>query len=95
MPAYIIGVIDIHSPEAYQEYGARVPAVVEKFGGRYLVRGGDHDMLEPGAPGNRFVVIEFPDRAAIRRFYGSPEYQEIVGIRTAASQGFLAGVDGV
>ena len=51
-------------------------------------------MIEPGAPGDRFVVIEFPDRAAIRRFYDSPEYQEIVGIRTGASKGFLAAVDG-
>ena len=51
-------------------------------------------MLEEGAPGSRFVVIEFPDRAAIRRFYDSPEYQEIVGIRTGASSGFLAAVDG-
>jgi uncharacterized protein (DUF1330 family) len=92
--AYIIGVIDIHHLDNYKEYGARVPEVVEKFGGRYLVRGGEHEMLEEGAPGSRFVVIEFPDRAAIRRFYDSPEYQEIVGIRTGASSGFLAAVDG-
>ncbi len=95
MAAFIIGVIDITDPESYKEYGARVPAVVEKFGGTYRVRGGDHEMLEAQAPGSRFVVIEFPDRAAIRRFYDSPEYQEIVGIRTGASQGFLAAVDGV
>ena len=95
MPAYIIGSIEITNPESYKEYGARVPDVVAKFGGRYLVRGGEHEMLEEGAPGSRFVVIEFPDRAAIRRFYDSPEYQEIVGIRTGASSGFLAAVDGV
>ena len=80
MAAYIIGVIDIHHLDNYKEYGARVPEVVEKFGGRYLVRGGEHEMLEEGAPGSRF--------------YDSPEYQEIVGIRTGASSGFLAAVDG-
>ena len=95
MAAFIIGVIDITNPDTYKEYGARVPAVVAKFGGVYRVRGGDHEMLESEAPGSRFVVIEFPDRAAIRRFYDSPEYQEIVGIRTSASTGFLAAVDGV
>lgn len=95
MPAYLIGVLDVFDPENIKEYQAKVPAVVEKFGGRYLVRGGESEVFEGQPPGSRFVTIEFPDRAAIDRFYKSPEYQEIVGLRTRAAGGFLAAVDGV
>ncbi len=94
MPAYLVGVVNVTDPNTIVEYQQRVPAVVKQYGGRYLVRGGESDVLEGEPPGSRFVTIEFPDRAAVRRFYDSPEYQEIVGIRTSASTGFLVAVDG-
>ncbi len=40
-------------------------------------------------------MIEFPDRAAARRFYDAPDYQEILKIRLGASKGRLILVDGV
>jgi uncharacterized protein (DUF1330 family) len=41
------------------------------------------------------VVIEFPDMAAARRFYDSPDYQAILPLRQAASRGRLYLVEGV
>ena len=62
------------------------------IGGPCLARG---YLNKPELTASRFVTIEFPDRASIERFYNSPEYQEIIELRTRASSGFLAAVDGV
>jgi uncharacterized protein (DUF1330 family) len=94
MPAYIIGEIEITDPETYKRYTARTPDVIGKHGGRFIVRGGDGEAVE-GSPPKRVVVIEFPDRATAKRFYHSPEYQEILKIRLSASKGRLFLVDGV
>ena len=94
MPAYIIGEIEITDPEAYKRYTAQTPGVIARHGGRFIVRGGNGEAVEGAAP-KRVVVIEFPDRATAKRFYQSPEYQEILKIRLSASQGRLFLVDGV
>ncbi len=95
MPAYLIGIFETDEPEKLREYQARVPEVIAQYGGRYVVRGGEHEVLEGQPPGSRYVVVEFADRKQAKRFYNSPEYQAIVGLRTGASHGFLSAVDGV
>jgi uncharacterized protein (DUF1330 family) len=94
MPAYIIGEVEITDPETYKRYTARTPDVIARYGGRFVVRGGNGEALEVAAP-KRIVVIEFPDRAAAKRFYEAPDYQEILKIRLSASKGRLILVDGV
>lgn len=94
MPAYFIVEIEITDPEAYKRYTARTPDIIAKYGGRFLVRGGNGEAIE-GAPPARIVVIEFADRAAAKRFYDSPDYQEILKIRHSASKGRMMLVDGV
>jgi uncharacterized protein (DUF1330 family) len=64
--------------------------VVAQYGGHFVIRGGEPQVLEGDWPAPRVVVIGFSDEAAARRFYDSPEYQEIVPIRQAASRGTLA-----
>jgi DNA-binding transcriptional ArsR family regulator len=49
MTAYVIADIDVHDPEAYREYVALVPGTIEPFGGRFVVRGGEHETLEDPA----------------------------------------------
>jgi len=50
MPAaYVIAEIEITHPEGYKEYTAQVPATIQKYGGRFLVRGGRTQVLEGGA----------------------------------------------
>jgi uncharacterized protein (DUF1330 family) len=68
---------------------------VKRHGGHFIVRGGKVHVLE-GDPGvHRLVVIEFPDAAAAKRFYSSPEYQEIIPLRTGVSDAALLVVEGV
>ena len=95
MPAYLIGQINVTEPERYAEYRAQVPAVLAKYGGRFLVRGPKVAVLEGKYGGERLVVIEFPSMAQLEAFYQSPEYAPLIALRTSASTGDLWAVSGV
>lgn len=95
MPAYIYANVEVTDPVAYETYRARVPALIAAHGGRYLVRGGTCEMLEGGASPQRQVILEFPDMAHLKAFYGAPEYQALIAIRQGASRGTLLAVEGV
>jgi Domain of unknown function (DUF1330) len=46
MPAYMIVNVEVNNATAYEEYKAKVPALIRKHGGEYLVRGGNFVVLE-------------------------------------------------
>ena len=95
MPAYAIFDVDIHDPQRYQEYMAKVKPALTEAGARYLVRGGRHKVYEGDWMPRRLVVVEFPSQAALEAFYYGPVYQGLKGIRDACSSGRLVGVEGV
>ena len=95
MSAYLVCMIRVDDPETYRKYTARTPALIAKHGGRFLVRGGDVETIEGPAFHDRLVVLEFPSKDAVRTFYRSPEYQEVMQHRTAASQATFLLADGV
>lgn len=95
MAAFLVALVDVTDPEAYKLYTAKTPGVIEQFGGKFVVRGGAPEALEGELAASRFVIIEFADRAAAKRFYNAPEYQQIIPLRTAASKGRIALVDTV
>jgi uncharacterized protein (DUF1330 family) len=94
MPAYVIGDIDVHDPDTYRQYTALVPGTLEPYGGRFLVRGGDHEVLEGGWQPRRLVVLEFPSADHARQWYASAAYVDAMAIRQDASDGNLVLVDG-
>ena len=71
MPAYVIVETDVSDPEQYEQYKTAASAAVTAHGGRYLVRGGEQDVLEGDWRPSRLVVLEFADLAAARRWYDS------------------------
>ena len=87
MPAYVIALVraDDLDAQPLQDYRAANSALVERHGGRFVVRGGAIDVLEGQAP-DRVVVIEFPDRGAARAWFEDPDYQDIRGLRQSASE---------
>jgi uncharacterized protein (DUF1330 family) len=96
MAAYLIAdIASIHDTATYDEYRKHTPGVIQQYGGRFVVRGGHTDPLEGGWSPGRIVVVEFPDMAAARRFYHSPEYQKILPLRLRASKGKAILVEGV
>jgi uncharacterized protein (DUF1330 family) len=95
MPAYVFLDIHVDDPEAYAPYRGPAGATVEAHGGRYLARGGAHEVLEGDWDVDRLVIVEFPSMDAARGWYHSPEYQEVAPIRQAASYGRAVIVEGV
>ncbi len=95
MVAYVIAEIEVTNPEGYKAYTAVVPATIEKYGGRFLVRGGKAQALEGDWPECRRVILEFPTAEAARRWYDSPEYEKPLALRRANSNGRLLLVEGV
>jgi len=95
MKAYLVGDLHVENPERYSEYRAQVLATIEKYGGRFLVRGGEVKPLEGDWKPHRIVVIEFPDMAALEAWYESNEYAPLIKLRQSASKGSLLAVQGV
>ncbi len=94
MVAYVIADTDITDHKTYDEYRKRVLPLIEKFGGKFIVRGGAHEVLEGGWKPKRVVVIQFPDMAAARTWYSSPEYAPLLALRKPAATDHLVLVEG-
>ena len=62
--AYVIVQVDVKDPVRYDDYKQMVPPSLEKFGGRFLVRGGKTHTMEGDWAPKRFVMVEFPTRRA-------------------------------
>jgi uncharacterized protein (DUF1330 family) len=94
MAAYVMGEIEVTDPATYEDYRKQVMAVVTKYGGRFIVRGGRVETLEGGWAPKRFVALEFPSMEQAQKFYRSPEYAPLIKLRQKASRGKLILVEG-
>jgi uncharacterized protein (DUF1330 family) len=95
MAAYLIADTDITDHRTYDEYKRHVAPLLAKFGGRFLVRGGAHVVLEGDWDLHRIVVIEFPSMEALKAWYDSPEYAPLLAMRRPAANDRLVAVEGV
>ena len=96
MAAYVIAGNNVIDSETMGEYAKQVPATLEPFGGRFLVRGGELELVEGAWTTQRLVVIEFPSRDHARNWYQSDAYQAIIqGRFDGARTDFFMFVDGV
>lgn len=95
MAAYMIVNVDVQDPTAYEEYKARVPALVRKHGGEYLVRGGKFVVVEGDWKPSRLVIFRFPDIGSAQALYNDPEYQPLKALRQRASRMDIVIVNGL
>jgi uncharacterized protein (DUF1330 family) len=88
MPAYMIVLADIRDRDRFLAgYAPAAAALVEKFGGRYVLRGRGAEVLEGAVAGGQSAIIsEWPDRAAALRFWSSPEYAEAKKLRDGIAE---------
>ena len=76
MKGYVVCVYkSITSEEKLKEYAVKAKSAVEKYKGKFIVRGGKATINE-GEKSPRTVVIEFPSYNDANSFYNSNEYQE-------------------
>ena len=96
MPAYVIIDTNVREAEKYEAYKALARPLVEKFGGKYLSRGGELEVIdgELWRP-TRMVLLEFPDGDAARAFFNCDEYQPVVAIRHEHADSTVVIVEGV
>ena len=95
MPAYFVAELEITNLEAMGPYREGVPATIAQYGGRFLARGGKSELVEGGPEPKRVVILQFPDAAAVKRCYNSPEYQKILPGRLENSTGRAIIVEGI
>lgn len=81
--AYYVTQLDVTGdPDLFaKQYGARVTATLEPFGGRFLVRGASAHALEGDKPRSRNAVIVFDNIDKARAWYNSTEYQSLIPVR--------------
>ena len=76
MKAYWVCIYEkIDNAEKLKEYATKARPAVEKFSGKFLVRGGKN-RTNDGIKSPRIAVVEFLDYKTAIECYDSPEYQE-------------------
>lgn len=92
--SYWIARVTVTDPERYGAYAQALPAVIERFGGRFLVAGGRSEAVEGGSR-PRNVVIAFDDHATALACWHSPDYAEVARLREGAATVDVVIVEGV
>ena len=95
MSVYLVCTVRVDDPETYKKYTAKTPAIIARHGGRFLVRGGPVETVEGKPFNDRLVILEFPSADAVKTFYASPEYREVMEFRTASSEATFLLAEGV
>jgi uncharacterized protein (DUF1330 family) len=85
---------EVIDPVRYEEYRHKAAESILAAGGRYVVRGGEVEVLEGEPPAGRTVVLEFPTRDAALAWFHGPKYTEIRKIREKAAKARMYVVDG-
>jgi uncharacterized protein (DUF1330 family) len=86
MPAYIVVEVEVNDPVRYEDYKKMVPPSLERFGGRFLVRGGEIETLEGDWAPKRLVIVEFPSVEKAKAWWDSTEYAEAKALRQATAK---------
>jgi len=94
MTAYVITRIEVTDPVRYEDYKALTPAAVAAHNGRFVVRGGEMEVLEGEPEQRRIVVVQFADMDTARAFYDSEEYRAARAARAGAANMQMILVDG-
>ncbi|MCR9134668.1 MAG: DUF1330 domain-containing protein [Alphaproteobacteria bacterium] len=89
MTAYIVSRVSIEDSAAMKDYMADAPATVAAYGGKYLARTPDIEVLEGDADYNRMVVLEFPDKKSALAWYHSDDYRELREARWRAASAHI------
>jgi len=95
MAAYVIASVTVKDPVRYEDYRRAVLPTIEKYGGKFVARGGRVDVLEGEWRHNRLVIVEFPSVARARQWWESEEYAGPKALRQATAESDLVIVEGL
>lgn len=95
MAAYVIANIHVTDAERYEAYKVQAAASIAEHGGRYLARGGKHEVLEGHWSPHRLVILEFGTYEAAIAWYESQEYDAPKDLRQKIAVSEIVVVDGM
>jgi uncharacterized protein (DUF1330 family) len=95
MAAYlVVEVTEISDQALVGQYAEQAPALVERYGGRYIARG-PATVLEGGHQPMMLVLLEFPSMEQLKAFYNSDDYAPLKALRQRGSSFNFLAVDGL
>lgn len=95
MPAYLIVRVNVTDMDQYQEYMKLTPSILEKYGGKFIVRGGEKVVLEGPDITDRMVMVKFDSVEAAKKMYNSDEYQAAIKVRENAAEASFIVMEGL
>jgi uncharacterized protein (DUF1330 family) len=96
MPAaYVISEVEILDENLANAYRRLAAESIAEFGGRYLVRGGERELIEGKPPPKVIIIVEFPSMNIAKEWYASLAYAEALKLRANALDRRLVFVEGV
>jgi uncharacterized protein (DUF1330 family) len=94
MPAYVIADVTITDPQGFEAYRQMVPPTIAKYGGKFVVRGGQLEKMEGNWEPKRLVLIEFENAERAKQWWASEDYREAKALRQRTAMTNLIIVEG-
>tara|TARA_B100000945_G_C20345276_1_gene579436 strand:- start:604 stop:891 length:288 start_codon:yes stop_codon:yes gene_type:complete len=94
MSAYVVLQVNLKNKEGFKEYVEKVPEIIKKFNGKYLVRAGEFKTMEGKWDFTRNVILKFPSYDRAMEWYNSDEYKPIKQLRLDNTEGNLIIIKG-
>lgn len=94
MAAYIIVEVEIKNPADYEQYKRLTPGTLSHFGGKFIVRGAEAEVLEGDWSPQRVVVLEFPSVEKAKEWWHSEEYAKAKHIRQQSAKTKMIVIEG-
>jgi len=91
----IVEAKEITDPRKYQEYIQKVPVTIQKFGGRYLVRGGQATPVSGNWHPSRLIIVEFGSMDRFQAWWHSSEYRAVAPLREQSGTVDAVVVEGI
>jgi len=95
MAAYVISEVEMAQEDAWDHYRQLAAESIERFGGKYIVRGASQDVVEGQPSSRKIVIVEFPDMATLKKWYASADYAKALVYKDRALKRKLMFVEGV
>ena len=95
MAAYVIADVEVTDEALFEEYRKLVGPLVDKYEGKYVVRGGAIETMEGDWSPKRLVIIEFENADKAKAWHDSDEYRPVMELRHRTAVTSAIVVEGV
>ena len=94
MSVYVIVEVEILDHAAYETIKQLTPPIVAQYGGKYLARGGETEVLEGSWTPLRLVILEFENAERAKAWWHSPEFAPIKEMRNQSTHTNMVLIEG-